>query len=100
MGNPKHDLPLETLAAICKRYQVRELSLFGSALREDFGTKSDLDFLVEFEPEARIGFLALARMQRELSSALKRKVDLVPKDGLKPSIRSEVLTQAEVIYAA
>lgn len=100
MKNPKDNLPAKTLAAICQRYQVRELALFGSALRDDFGPESDLDFLVEFEPEARIGFLALARMQRELSLLLSRRVELVPKGGLKPSIRAEILGQAEVLFAA
>ena len=53
-----------------------------------------------FEPDAAIGFLALARIQRELAELLKRPVDLVPESGLKPLIRDEVLSSAEVLYAA
>lgn len=85
---------------LCQRCHVREVALFGSALRDDFGAGSDVDLLVEFEPEAQVGFLALGRMQRELSAILHRQVDLVPKGGLKPRIRQAVLSSAEVIYAA
>lgn len=91
---------VEDLHALCRQYQVRELSLFGSALREDFRPDSDLDLLVEFEPDAPIGFLALARLQRELTQLLGRSVDLVPKDGLKPMIRDRILSQRAIVYAA
>ncbi len=73
--------------------------MFGSVLRADFRPDSDVDVLVEFEPSARIGFLALGRMQRELAALFERPVNLVPKDGLKPVIRREVLASTEVIYA-
>jgi antitoxin (DNA-binding transcriptional repressor) of toxin-antitoxin stability system len=56
--------------------------------------------LVEFEPDAQVGFVALSRMQRELAELLQRPVDLVPKEGLKPKIREAVLASAEVVYAA
>jgi predicted nucleotidyltransferase len=94
------DIPLERLAEFCRRYEVREMSLFGSALRDDFGPDSDLDILVEFDPSAEVGFITLSRMQRELAALLGRRVDLVPKQGLKEKIRRRVLDSAEVIYAA
>lgn len=94
------ELPIEQIAAICRQYHVRELSVFGSALTDRFGPASDLDFLVVFEPDAEIGFLALARMQRELSELARRPVDLVPKTGLKSTIRDSVVADARVIYAA
>ncbi|HEY66697.1 MAG TPA: nucleotidyltransferase family protein [Thermoflexia bacterium] len=94
------DLPVEKIRMLCRRYRVRELALFGSALRDDFEAESDVDLLVEFEPEAQVGFMTLARMQRELSDVLHRPVDLVPKGGLKPKIRQAVLSSAEVLYAA
>ena len=97
---PVVEIPSDRLEELCRRYQVRELSLFGSALREDFGPGSDLDLLVEFEPSAQVGFLALAKVQRELSVLLGRRVDLVPKSGLKSRIRQSVLDGAKVIYAA
>ncbi len=93
------DLPLTEIAALCRRYRVRELPLFGSALRDDFGRESDLDFLVLFDPDAEIGFLELVRMQRELTGLVGRPVDLVPKEGLEPVIRDEVLASARVVYA-
>jgi len=94
------DFPIEEIKMLCQRYRVRELALFGSALGDDFDAGSDVDLLVEFEPEAQVGFMTLARMQRELSAILHRQVDLVPKGGLKPRIRQAVLSSAEVLYAA
>lgn len=88
------------IAEICRRYQIRELSLFGSQARGDFSEKSDFDFLVEFEPEAKIGFITLGKIQTELENLVKSEVDLVPKDGLKPFIKKSVLSEAETIYAA
>jgi predicted nucleotidyltransferase len=100
MTLPKQDLPMEAIIALCLRYHVRELALFGSALRDDFRADSDIDFLVEFEEDAPIGFLALSRLQRELSALLGRRVDLVPRNGLKPAIRQQILSDAELLYAA
>ncbi len=96
----KIDLPMDKIAALCRRYRVRELALFGSALRDDFQPDSDVDFLVKFEPEAQIGFMDLSGMQLDLVDLLRRPVDLVPLDGLKPVIRDEVLHSAQVVYAA
>ncbi|MGD0768543.1 MAG: nucleotidyltransferase family protein [Tepidisphaeraceae bacterium] len=93
-------IPGSDLEALCRRYKVRELSIFGSAIRADFRADSDIDLLVQFDPSARIGFLALAALQRELSDLLGRKVDLVPKDGLKPLIRDSVVSGAKVLYHA
>jgi len=93
------DVPHDQLAAFCQRNAVRELALFGSALGAEFGAGSDIDLLVDFAPDGRIGFLALARMQRELTSILGRTVDLVPKAGLKPAIHRQVLENARIIYA-
>jgi len=96
---PLH-IPIEELESFCRRYQVRELALFGSMLRPDQLPESDVDLLVSFQPEARITFTTLARMQRELEALLGRRVDLVPKEGLKPVIRDQVLATARVLYAA
>ena len=93
-------LPFERIAEICRRNRVRELSVFGSVLTDRFNSTSDLDLLVVFDPDAEIGFLALARLQRELSVLAQRPVDLVPKSGLKAAIRESVLADAQVIYAA
>lgn len=94
------NVPITALREFCKLHQVRELSLFGSAVRGELGPDSDLDILVAFEPDARIGFLTMGRIARELSELLGRPVDLVPKDGLKPGIRASVLAEAETLVAA
>ena len=88
------------LSGLCRRYHVRRLAFFGSVLRDDFRPDSDVDVLVSFEPEARIGFITLSRMQRELSEIFQRSVDLVPMDGLKPIIRESVLSSSQDVYAA
>ena len=89
----------QQMAASCRKHRIRRLAVFGSALREDFGPESDVDVLVEFQPGARVGFLALARAARELSAIFGRRVDLVPQGGLKPLVRDEVLAEAEVLFA-
>jgi predicted nucleotidyltransferase len=93
-------VPDQQVADLCRRYQVHRLALFGSVLRDDFRFDSDVDILVDFEPAAQVGFVALARLQRELAELLGRPVDLVPRSGLKPVIREEVLASAEEIYAS
>jgi hypothetical protein len=80
MSSAQIPIPQAKITDFCRRYQVRSLALFGSVLRADFRPDSDVDVLVEFEPAARIGFLALGRMQRELTALFERPVDLVPKD--------------------
>lgn len=88
------------IADLCRRYRIRELALFGSALRADFHPDSDLDFLVEFEPGSRATFITLNRIQDELAHLLGRQVDLGTKASLKPLIRDSVLASARVLYAA
>ena len=100
MTKPRIPIQKNELAAFCHRNQITQLALFGSVLSERFGPDSDVDVLVTFSPEARIGFLAFGRIQRELSDLLQRPVDLVPQEGLKPIIRQSVLDNAEVVYAA
>lgn len=90
----------QVLAEFCRRNQIWELAVFGSILRADFDDKtSDIDVLVEFEPEAVIGFIALARIQDELTNLIGRPVDLVSRAGLKPLIREQILTDAITLYA-
>lgn len=91
---------LEQVADFCRRHEVQELALFGSVLREDFGPRSDADVLVTFTPGARASLFDLVDMAEDLSRLFGRRVDLVPKKGLKPLIRRSVLDSSEVIYAA
>ena len=88
-------LPEVDIAEICRRYQVLELSVFGSAARGEMRPDSDVDFLVDFLPNARPGLLGLAAMTRELSVLLGRRVDLAVKPALKPLIRPGVLAEAK-----
>lgn len=87
------------IAKVCRKYQISELSLFGSQVRGDSTAASDFDFLVEFQPDARIGFMTLGKIQDELEKIVQTQVDLVPKDGLKPLIKTPVLSEAEIVYA-
>ncbi len=79
---------------------MRELSLFGSAVRNEMRPDSDLDLLVEFLPEAQVDLVDYAGLLLDLSRLLGRKVDLVSKNGLKPSIRTAVLEEARLLFAA
>lgn len=88
------------LVALCRRYHVRELSLFGSAARGEMRPDSDIDILVEFLPGADIDLVDYAGLMLDLSDLLGRKVDLVSKNGLKPLIRASVLGEARLLYAA
>jgi uncharacterized protein len=88
------------IARICRKYQISELAIFGSQARGNSSSKSDFDFLVEFEPAAETDYFRYFEIQEELEKVVKKKVDLVPKKGLKKIIRHEVLSQAEIIYAS
>jgi len=93
-------LPKEQIGDFCRRRHIRRLAVFGSALRSDFNESSDIDILVEFEPEHIPGLFGMARMERELSALLGgRKVDLRTPEDLSRYFRQEVLHEAEVQYA-
>jgi hypothetical protein len=93
-------LPPDKIAEFCRRNRIRKLSLFGSALRSDFRSDSDIDLLVEFQPGPAPSFFDLARMERELSALLSgRKVDLRTPQELSRYFREEVLSSANVQYA-
>ncbi len=94
------DLDKTQIAEFCRRWKVEELSLFGSVLRDDFRPDSDVDIMVVFASDARIGLIGFCRMQAELSELVGRNVDLVTKSGLKPLIRDAVIQQSELLYAA
>lgn len=82
----------------CRGNQIRWLALFGSVLREDFHSNSDIDVLVEFEPDARVGFIGIAAMEEHLSKELGRKVDLRTPPDLSRYFRQKVRDSAEVLY--
>ena len=92
------NLPQLALANFCQRHHIRKLSLFGSVLREDFRPDSDVDFLVEFEPEHIPGLIRLAGMELELSDLIQRKADLRTPNDLSRYFRDDVLQSAIVQY--
>ena len=97
--NPHINLPKEEIEKFCKKHHIRRLSLFGSVLRDDFTTCSDIDILVEFEPGQVVGLLRLSGMKIELSEMLQCKVDLRTPSELSRYFRQKVLSTAEVQYA-
>ena len=90
-------IPQHKIEAFCRRYHIRRLAFFGSALRGELGPDSDLDVLVEFDPN-HIPGLAFFRMQDELSQMLGRQVDLNTPQFLSPYFRQQVQNEAAVIY--
>lgn len=93
------ELPKEQIAGFCRRNHIRRLAVFGSALRADFNESSDIDILVEFEPDHIPGLFGMARLERELSIVLGHKVDLRTPEDLSRYFRQEVMKEAEVQYA-
>ncbi len=93
----------EQLDLFCRRWAVAELSLFGSALREDFGPASDVDVLVTFLPEAQWSLLDHVQMEMELADLLGREVDLLSRRAVEssrnPLRRREILETARIVYS-
>ncbi len=94
-------IPLDKsrIADFCRRHHVRKLAFFGSVLRDDFDSDSDVDVLVEFEANHVPG-LAFFAMERELSQILGRKVDLNTPQFLSRYFRDQILAEAEIQYVA
>lgn len=94
------EFPKEEIARFCREKGIRRLAVFGSALREDFRPDSDIDLLVEFEPERTPGLFGMARLEREFSALLGgRTVDLRTPGDLSRYFRQRVMDEAEVQYA-
>lgn len=94
----KVQIPPEAIEVFCEKHHIRRLSLFGSVLRDDFRSDSDVDVLVEFEPGMEPGLLGISAMQRELSQLLGRNVDLRTPAELSRYFRDRVLATAQVQY--
>jgi hypothetical protein len=99
MVKARIDIPKDEIAEFCRRNHIHRLALFGSVLRDDFTPQSDVDVLVEFQPDARVG-LQFFVLEQELSRILGRKVDLNTPGFLSKYFRDEVLAEAEVQYDA
>lgn len=89
------------IAAFCRTHHIRKLSLFGSVLRDDFRPDSDIDMLVEFDPDHIPGLIQLCEMEFALGDRFGgRRVDLVTARSLNSLIRQRVLDGARAIYAS
>lgn len=88
------------LAGFCKKHHIRRLALFGSLSRGDAAQRSDIDFLVEYDPESRPGLVELQQIEDELSELCGgRQVDLVNPKYLNPRLKSRILAEAQLQYA-
>jgi predicted nucleotidyltransferase len=96
---PRIEIDRAEVERVCRKYGIRRLALFGSVIRDDFGEDSDVDILVEFRPEAKIG-LSFFSLQRELSVILGRQVDLSTPGFLSPQIRDKIASEARPVYEA
>jgi predicted nucleotidyltransferase len=88
----------DLLADFCRRHHIRKLAFFGSVLRDDFNSASDVDVLVDFEPNYRIGLIKMAGIEIELGRMLGRKVDLRTPADLSRYFRQKVVASAEIQY--
>jgi uncharacterized protein len=95
-------MPREQITKFCQHWQITELALFGSVLRDDFHADSDIDILVAFDATANWGLLDHAKMQEELGDIFSRPVDLISKRAIERSSnwirRQEILATAKTIY--
>lgn len=93
-------LSYEDVVRICEKYQLSELSVFGSVIRDDFGVDSDVDILISYENVWNNDPFDDLHIKWEFKELLNREIDIVDKDGLKnPIRREEILSTCEVIYA-
>ena len=104
MTNVQIDIPHEALREFCERWEITELSLFGSVLREDFRSDSDIDVLVSFAEDTQWTLFDMVHMQDELREIFGRDVDLVSRRGLEASRnhlrRKNIIDSTEVIHAS
>lgn len=98
MFEQRLSIPYETIADFCQRHHIRKLSLFGSVLRDDFRPDSDIDVLVEFEPDAKISLFDMGGMQMEISELFGREVDFKTDKFISPRYRQKVIDSAMIIY--
>jgi len=90
----------DKVADFCRRHHIRRFAFFGSVLRDDFRSDSDVDVLVEFDPEYRFGLFELVRMQQEFSDMIGREADFRTPEDLGRYMRDRVIAESEVQHAA
>ncbi|MGI0479169.1 nucleotidyltransferase family protein [Geminocystis sp. CENA526] len=96
------NLTPQKIKDFCEQNHIQELSLFGSVLRDDFNSNSDVDFLVVFQPEFQLSLMDLVDIQYQLEKLTERKVDLIEKRSIVDSHnwlrRQNILNTSKVIY--
>ena len=92
------DLPIDDIIALCEKYPIRRLSLFGSVLRDDFGPDSDVDVLVEFEPNSGMSLFDMGEIQMDLMELIGRDVDLKTPGFLGKGIYENVMRSRVTLY--
>lgn len=90
----------DQLSAFCRKHGIKQLALFGSALRSQLRPDSDIDLLVEFEPDSVPGLIGIAQMELELETLLQRRVDLRTRADLSHYFRDDVSAAARTLYDA
>lgn len=104
MNKGRIRIPRAKLAEFCKRWNISEFAIFGSAVRGDFRSDSDVDVLVSFGPQMQVTLFDMVHMQDELRAIFGRQVDLISKRGVMNSRnylrRRQILDSAEVIHVA
>ena len=94
----------ERLKEICRNYSIKELAIFGSAMRSDFNSESDIDLLIEFEPDTRISLFDIVDLKKEFEEVFGRAVDIVSKNAIKRSRnhlrKKNILENYKVVYAS
>jgi uncharacterized protein len=103
LPNVRIHLPMDEISSFCRRWSIARLEVFGSALRDDFRSDSDLDLLATYSPQARWSLLDRVSMKLELEALLGRQVDLLNRRALEKAGRREraaaILAEARLLYA-
>ena len=95
------DIPKDKITEFCRKWKIRELAIFGSAVGDDFRPDSDVDVLVIFQDNTEWSLFDLMNAEEELKKIFGRKVDIVEKKAIRnPFRRQHILSHREVIYAA
>ena len=98
---PQIEVPMDKIKDFCGKWKIKEFSFFGSVLREDFHSDSDIDVLVSFEETVSWSLYDIVAMKDELQAIFGRDVDIVEKGAVRnPFRRHSIMTSREVLYAA
>jgi uncharacterized protein len=97
-GKPRINIPQKWIDGFCKAHHIVRLALFGSVLSDHFSEASDVDVLVEFDPEHVPGLFSIVEMKEELSQNIGREVDLRTPEDISKLFRNEIIQQSYLLY--